>query len=213
MAETCTLTYKVDERTLFQGTTDVLVGFPLFSVKLTSGIFDSATEAPSRNSMTEVSESQKEFIDLAFRMSVISEVANDAPSMFVVETPEASLDSVFVPRAGAMIRRFLEENGQSRYLVASVNLNREAMIPALFGVPSEFDINKFLDNKDYEGISNALKQSIPLSKRDDHIINLLVESVGNAALRKHTSEYEHEYELALNPSWEKKALSALALRD
>jgi hypothetical protein len=213
MAETCTLIYKVDERTLFQGFTDTLVGFPLFSIKLTSGVFDSENEATSRNSITEVSESQKEFIDLAFRMSVIAEVANNAPSMFVVETPEASLDSVFVPRAGAMIRRFLEENGQSRSLIASVNLNREAMIPALFGVPSEFEVDNFLNSQDMEGLSTALNQSTPLSKREKHIINLLTIGIGNAALKKHTLEYEHEYQHALHPSWEAKAFDVLKLQN
>ena len=210
MAETCSLTYKVDERTLFEGQTDVRVGFPLFSVRLTSGVFENENEAPSRNSITEVSESQKEFIDLAFRMSIIAEIANDAPSMFVVETPEASLDSVFVPRAGAMIRRFLYQDGKSRSLIASVNLNREAMIPALFGVPSEFEVNQFTERKDWQALKSALSQSTPFSKREKHIVNLLALGVGNAALKKHTQEYGHEYQHALKPSWEQSALDSLA---
>jgi hypothetical protein len=210
MAETCTLVYKTDERTLFEGQTDVRVGFPLFSVRLTSGVFESENEAPSRNSITEVSESQKEFIDLAFRMAVIAEAANDTPSMFIVETPEASLDSVFVPRAGAMIRRFLSQEGTSRSLIASVNLNREAMIPALFGVPSEYEVSQFMESKDWPALRSALSQSTPFPDREKHIVNLLAVGIGNAALKKHNQEYQHEYQQALRPSWEDDGLAALA---
>lgn len=209
MAETCTLKYKVDERTLFEGKTDIRVGFPLFFVRLTSGVFAGESEAPSRNSITEVSESQKEFIDLAFRMALIAEVANDSPSMFVVETPEASLDSVFVPRAGAMIRRFLHREHPPGRLIASVNLNREAMVPALLGVPSEFEIKQFQQEQDWTGLKGALGNAIPLVDREKHIVNLLKVGVGNAALRKHTEEYEHEYKQALSPAWEASAIAEL----
>lgn len=210
MAETCTLQYKIDERTLFEGKTDIRVGFPLFFVKLTSGIFEGENEAPSRNSMTEVSESQKEFIDLAFRMALIAEVAHDAPSMFVVETPEASLDSVFVPRAGAMIRQFLHRGQTEGLLIASVNLNREAMVPALLGVPSEFEIKQLKQEQDWIGLKGALGKAIDVADREKHILNLLKIGIGNAALKNHTEEYEHEYQQALTPDWETNAVAELS---
>lgn len=209
MAESCSLTYKIDERTLFEGKTDVRVGFPLFSVRLTSGIFEDENEAPSRSGITEVSESQKEFIDLAFRMAIIAEVAGDAPSMFIVETPEASLDSVFVPRAGAMMRRFLYRSSARSYLIASVNLNREAMIPALFGVPSEFEVAQLIQKANWPALRAALNSATPYAEREKHILNLLDVGVGNAALRKHTQEYGHEYSQAIRPEWEGRALSKL----
>lgn len=209
MAESCSLTYKVDERTLFEGKTDVRVGFPLFSVRLTSGIFEDEDEAPARNGITEVSESQKEFIDLAFRMAIIAEVAGDAPSMFIVETPEASLDSVFVPRAGAMIRSFLHRSNAASYLIASVNLNREAMIPALFGVPSEFEVTQLIQETNWPVLREALNSATPYAEREKHILNLLNVGIGNAALKKHTQEYGHEYSQAIRPEWEEHALSEL----
>lgn len=209
MAESCSLLYKMDERTLLEGQTDVIVGFPLFSVRLTSGVFEDEVEAPPRDSITEVSESQKEFIDLAFRMAIIAEVASDKPSMLVIETPEASLDSVFVPRAGDMIRNFIYRDGGPGLLVASVNLNREAMIPALFGVPSQFDISQFEEQKDWSGLKSSLGQALPHEERERHIINLLAVGAGNAALKKHTDEYAHEYKEALRPSWEEKAITLL----
>lgn len=209
MAETCSLQYKIDERTLFEGKTEVLVGFPLFSVKLTSGIFKDENEAPSRNSITEVSESQKEYIDLAFRMAIIAEIADEAPSMFVVETPEASLDSVFVPRAGEMIRHFLNRNHKSSYLIASVNLNREAMVPALLGVSSEFDTKQLIEIQDWGALKKSLSKSIPILDREKHVVNLLDVGIGNAALRRHTQEYEYEYHQALTPNWESDAIAKL----
>jgi ABC-type sugar transport system ATPase subunit len=210
MAESCSLLYKLDERTLLEGQTDVMVGFPLFSVRLTSGVFEDEVEAPPRDSITEVSESQREFIDLAFRMAIIAEVANDRPSMLVIETPEASLDSVFVPRAGEMIRNFINRDGDLGLLIASVNLNREAMIPALFGVPSQFDVSQFEEQKDWSALKSSLSQALPHKERERHIINLLAAGAGNAALKKHTDEYAHEYKEALRPSWEEKAITLLS---
>lgn len=213
MAESCTLIYKMDERTLLEGQTDIKVGFPLFSVRLTSGVFEDEAEAPRRESITEVSESQKEFIDLAFRMAIIAEIANSNPSMLVIETPEASLDSVFVPRAGEMIRNFINRGDGNSLLIASVNLNREAMIPSLFGVPSSFDISQFEARQDWDALRSALDQALPYAKREQHIVNLLALGAGNAALKKHTEEYMHEYQQALKPSWEEQAIILLAEKD
>ena len=99
--------------------------------------------------------------------AIIAEVAGDAPSMFIVETPEASLDSVFVPRAGAMMRRFLYRSSARSYLIASVNLNREAMIPALFGVPSEFEVAQLIQDANWPALRAALNRATPYAEREN----------------------------------------------
>jgi hypothetical protein len=60
--------------------------------------------------------------------------APESDAMLVLETPEASLDSLFVREAGALFRRFAAKgDALGNVFIASTNLNNEGMIPALFG--------------------------------------------------------------------------------
>ncbi len=47
-----------------------------------------------RDTPTDVSESQRELVDLAFRLALIKLATGDAACSFVMETPEASLDEL-----------------------------------------------------------------------------------------------------------------------
>jgi DNA repair exonuclease SbcCD ATPase subunit len=107
-----------------------LINLPTFRIAMTSSTHLAAHE---RSTATSVSESQKEFLDLAFRMTLLDMVANDGATMLVMETPEASLDSWFMARAAQMIRKFSPEGGQ-RILIATSNVNGTTMIPALLGL-------------------------------------------------------------------------------
>lgn len=200
MAEECTLQYTVKEKSIGQGASTTKFRFPLFSVKITSGVFrESAT---NRYEPSDVSESQREFIDLAFRMSLIAEITASCPAMLVIETPEASLDSVFVPRAGNMINQFLHGGKTPNYLIASTNLNREAMIPALFNVISEYEAQILKEKNDREAFVERTKDSIPACERESRIINLLRIAASNAALGNYKDEYEDVYQNAVFPCWE-----------
>ncbi|MGE4294341.1 MAG: AAA family ATPase [Campylobacterales bacterium] len=204
MAERCVLEYSIREEKIGQGKSVAVPSFPHFSIRLTSGAFKSAPA--NRDGGEDVSESQREFIDLAFRMSLIAEITTRCPAMMFVETPEASLDSVFIPRAGTMIRTFL---GTSNYLIASTNLNREAMVPALFGVVSEnaaIEAAKRGEREFRETVSSA----VPLEERADRIINLLSLGAKNAALETYGEEYWSGFEQAISPDWERYEL-ALAM--
>ncbi len=82
-----------------------------------------------------MSESQKEFLDLAFRMTLLDVLAGTGATMLVMETPEASLDSWFMKRAADLIRKFAPaEGGHGRMLLATSNINGTVMIPALLGL-------------------------------------------------------------------------------
>jgi hypothetical protein len=201
MAETCVLQYEVREKRIGQGPSAVKFRFPAFSVRVTSGVFND--EASSRLTQNDVSESQREFIDLAFRMSLISEITAHSAAMLVVETPEASLDSVFVPRAGHMVRKFLEASSVLKnVLIASTNLNRELMIPALFGVIAEADALQFAKDDNRQKFDDRVAEALPSSERVNRIVNLLKIAAKNAALTKYGSEYQHEYANAVFPPWE-----------
>lgn len=128
------------------------VNLPTFRIAMTS----STHLAPhDRSTATSVSESQKEFLDLAFRMTLLDMAANDGATMLVMETPEASLDSWFMDRAAQMIRKFSPEDGQ-RLLLATSNVNGTTMIPALLGLVTR----------------NGSIKKLPRSKQN-HVINLM----------------------------------------
>lgn len=201
MAEQCSLQYKVREEKIGQGISSVKFRFPVFSVVVTSGVY--VEQGTIRLHVNDVSESQREFIDLAFRMSVMAEISSQCPALLVVETPEASLDSVFVPRAGRMIKRFLSvHGGHENRLIASTNLNKEAMIPALFDVISEQEAIEFVEKDDREGFAARVSEAVRLENRQDCIINLLSIAAQNAALRKFMPEYRQVYDEAISPPWE-----------
>lgn len=128
------------------------VYLPTFRIAMTSSTHLAPHE---RLTATSVSESQKEFLDLAFRMTVLDMVANDGATMLVMETPEASLDSWFMERAAQMIRKFSPADGQ-RLLIATSNVNGTTMIPALLGLVSR----------------NGAIRRLPSSKRS-HVVNLM----------------------------------------
>lgn len=107
------------------------VGMPSFSILMTSGTHKLEKE---RLSGENVSESQKEFLDLAFRMTLLDMVCSDGATTLVIETPEASLDSWFMVRAADLMRRFAPAGSEPvRNLIATSNVNGTAMIPALLG--------------------------------------------------------------------------------
>lgn len=139
------------------------VNIPAFTVKMTSGTHKLPSE---RSNSSSVSESQKEFLDLAFRMTLLDMINNQGQKMLVIETPEASLDSWFMRRAADLMRSFAPEDPSSpRKVIATSNLNGTEMIPALLGLV------------DAKGKISKLP-----SHRSNHFINLLELTPSPAAL-------------------------------
>ena len=121
-----------------------------------------------RRTSSSVSESQKEFLDLAFRMSLLDVVSNEGSTMLVIETPEASLDSWFMRRAADLMRRFASEtDNRGRKMIATSNINGTVMIPALLGLVNE------------DGSMEKLPRD-----REHYLVNLLRLTPASAALRE-----------------------------
>jgi hypothetical protein len=175
LAETCKLAWEPSKQRV--GQEGEPFDFPSFTIYMTSAV--SVASPTARQSEAAVSESQKEFIDLAFRMALFDVVTEGkVPVMLVIETPESSLDSVFVERAGQLLRKFASGGGRKKNtVIATSNLNRENMIRALLG----------LDEKP----SGATKSEV--GKR---IVNLLSIAAPNAALRQNEKFYLNELALA-----------------
>lgn len=155
--------------------------FHSFDVFMTSGAF--VRQMSTRHDGDDVSESQREFIDLAFRMALM-EAATDGKedAMLVLETPEASLDAVFVQKAGRLFQAFGKRRPfRGNVFVASTNLNNEQMIPALLGLP----LNKRRSRKQVA------------DSRDKFVINLLKLAAPNAAVREYGATYNAILERAL----------------
>lgn len=194
LAETCLLHEARDVRRI--GQEGELFEFPVLEVMMSSGVFTGSASA--REDATEVSESQREFIDLAFRMALIEAAsAPESDAMLVLETPEASLDSLFVREAGALFRRFAAKGqAMGNVFIASTNLNNEGMIPALFGATtppvreavSSDDVDAL--TRDGEPEAEDVAPALPPEERRDHLINLLSISAPNGALRQHREYYE-----------------------
>lgn len=113
-----------------------------------------------RRNPNDVSESQRELIDLAFRFAMIEAAGAEGASTLVMETPEASLDELAMERVGRALYEFASR-GENR-LVATSNLTNAGMIAWLFGGPTA--------------------DRAELSARYDRTVNLLSVSAKNRAL-------------------------------
>lgn len=135
------------------------VNVPTFRISMTSSTHAAVRE---RGTATSVSESQKEFLDLAFRMTLLDVLAGTGATMLVMETPEASLDSWFMKRAADLIRKFAPaKDGHGRMLLATSNLNGTLMIPALLGlVGAKNQVGK-LAAKDRHRLIDLMKIAAP----------------------------------------------------
>lgn len=106
------------------GQTGPAFELPAFGLDMGGGAFPSLVR---RESPDQVSESQREFIDLAFRMALISVAGIETAGSLVIDAPESSLDSVFVRRASAVLGRFAR--GKSNRLIITSNLVDGDLIP------------------------------------------------------------------------------------
>lgn len=106
------------------------VEYPAFAVDLTGSDFGALQR---RSEPAEVSESQREFIDLAFRMALVHVASPENAATLVIDAPESSLDAIFVDRAARVLGRFAQANSGSaaNRLVVTSNLGAGQLVPKL----------------------------------------------------------------------------------
>ena len=139
-----------------------LIEFPAFELEMTGAGFPSPVR---RSGPEQVSESQREFIDLAFRMSLMEVIGTTGTGSLVIDAPESSLDAVFVTRAAAVLARFAAPNRKNRLIITS-NLIEGRLIPSL------------------------LRQTSTPDDRLKRVVNLFNIALPTAAIREHRSEYD-----------------------
>lgn len=101
------------------------IPFPTFELNMTGSDF---SDTVRRAGPDDVSESQREFIDLAFRMALMRTAGQGAAGL-VIDTPESSLDAVFAKRAGEVLLRFGAEPGNT--VLVTSNLVEGSLLPTL----------------------------------------------------------------------------------
>ncbi|MDE0175198.1 MAG: AAA family ATPase [Caldilineaceae bacterium] len=123
LSEETSLTWATRSATVGQG--GQAIPFPAFELNMSGSDF---VQTVRRAGPDDVSESQREFIDLSFRMALMT-TAGSAASGLVVDTPESSLDAVFAKRAGDTLVRFGERDGNT--VIVTSNLIEGSLLPTL----------------------------------------------------------------------------------
>lgn len=126
------------------------------------------SQAQRREGPGAVSESQREFIDLAFRMALIEVAGQGGYGSLVIDAPESSLDAVFVERAAEVLTRFGKPGSGNRLIIAS-NLVDGRLLPQL------------------------IRHGVPEAERDKRLINLMDIAVPTAAVQRMRGAYEQEW--------------------
>lgn len=84
-----------------------------------------------RSNASQVSESQRVFIDIAFRVTLIRTCVAGRKGTMVIDAPEGSLDAVFSSNAAALLFELLGGEGPENRLVVASNLIEGSLLPAL----------------------------------------------------------------------------------
>jgi hypothetical protein len=159
LLENCRLSWSPHKAQL--GQTGQQMTYPAFELDM--GGTDYASPVRRRGPL-QVSESQREFVDLAFRMTLMTVAGSDGVGSLVIDAPESSLDAVFVTRAATVLTRFSHRTPDNRLIVTS-NLIEGDLIPEL------------------------LSQSGIESPRDPRVVDLLQVAAPTAATRQLSAEY------------------------
>jgi hypothetical protein len=162
LAETATLVRVEGSAKLTQGRTDFSV--PAFVPEMTAANRPGLTR---RISPSDVSESQRELMDLAFRLALIDASTAGGSCTLVMETPEASLDELAMARVGMALCAFARQ-GENRLVVTS-NLTNAGMITSMFG--------------------GAAKSAAEKKRRQSKVLNLLKVAAPNRAVERDGSKY------------------------
>lgn len=125
LLENCELVLALHRQRI--GETGAQIEFPAFELDMTGSNFTSPVR---RTGPEQVSESQREFIDLAFRMALVQVSSRQGNGSLVIDAPESSLDAVFVIRAAHVLSQFASRPEGNRLLITS-NLVESSLIPDL----------------------------------------------------------------------------------
>jgi hypothetical protein len=160
LVEDCRLSWSPHKAQV--GQTGEQMTYPAFELDMGGTDFSGAVR---RRGPSQVSESQREFIDLAFRMTLMAVGGAGGKGSLIIDAPESSLDAVFVSRAADVLTRFASHKDGNRLVITS-NLIEGDLIPAL------------------------LRRTGITSPSDPRIVDLLVVAAPTAATKQLSREYQ-----------------------
>lgn len=165
-AERVRLVYAPRETRIGQG--GRVFSFPAFEIEMTSG----ATHGEFvRRRADQVSLSQREYLDIIFRMAII-DVLSSSGGTLVVDGPEGSVDAVFAERAGDLFSSFAA--GPELNAILACNIVEGGFIP------------------------QVLRLYPTAAARRSRVVNLIKSAAPTAALRELRPEYELKVEQILS---------------
>ena len=136
--------------------------FPAFGLALGGSDF---IESVRRSGPDDVSESQREFIDISFRMALAKVAAFHHVTTLVMDAPESSLDAVFVGRAAKVLSTF-SYPGAGNCLVVTSNIVVGGLVPALLqGATVESD----WDERIVDLLAVATPTAAVLNLKDEYV--------------------------------------------
>ena len=152
------------------GQAGITFDFPAFELELGGSDFAGTVR---RRGPDNVSESQREFIDISFRMALAQVADRRGVTSLVMDAPESSLDMVFAHRAARVLGTFgRREKGNS--LVVASNIVAGQLIPEL------------------------LKEAADEGDRANRLVDLLAVAAPTAAVLQHRYEYDEARDQLLN---------------
>ena len=96
-------------------------------------------EDSNRDNEFELSESQRFFLDIALRMSIINFVCSEEKQCtMLIDTPEGSLDIAYETNAGTMFSEYIKADNK---LIVTANLNSSGLIRTLASNTGKKDFN------------------------------------------------------------------------
>lgn len=131
------------------GQSQYSVAFPAYELRLRR---NDGGNVSMRSGPGDVSESQKEFIDLAFRMALVHVAGDGAAATIIIDTPESSLDAVFSRRAADVLSDFVRPESACRLVIAS-NLTDGPLMPRL--------VSSVRDAEGSVSVLNLLQVALP----------------------------------------------------
>ena len=125
LAEEVSISHSLHRTQIGQGGSPI--DFPSYTLDMTGPDFSGKVR---RSEPGDVSESQREFIDLAFRMALMKAGTATGSGSLVIDAPESSLDAVFAKKAADILVRFSSAESENRLIITS-NLVEGSLIPTL----------------------------------------------------------------------------------
>ena len=117
------------------------------------------------------SESQKFFLDIAFRMAMINlaKRLSDSPGSFICETPESALDLAYIDNVAEMFKIFAK---QGHNIISTSNLQPGSLAKPILGEYTRKQrLESTLNLMDYGVLTDVQKDKLPeLQKQLENIL-------------------------------------------